>query len=192
MTNNPVWIWTGCMDSKLREEMRRRFQIEASKVGDGREWDEKDFVDSMKRMNVQVAEPDYMSHIRNMERTAKIFREGGWKVPAEEKRERYIPERILKSGNRTIVFWGDGDKTIVKKAKDEPDNIYAAFTAALAIKVFGSNSKLQRMIKKKLREQSCKIRYENDVAYRLCPFCGSKQSPLQRYCSDCGAKMIAD
>ena len=107
-------------------------------------------------------------------------------------KEQYTPERILKSGNRTIVFWGDGEKTIVKKAEDEEDNVYAAFTAALAIKVFGSNAKLQRMIKKKLGEQSCKIRYENDVAYRRCPFCGSKQSPLERYCTDCGAKLIAD
>lgn len=155
-------------------------------------WTEVDLSDAMRYVNMCAPEPDYMSQIRNMERIAKILREGDWQVPAEGKRGRYIPERILKSGNRTIVFWGDGEKTIVKKAEDEEDNVYAAFTAALAIKVFGSNSKLQRMIKKKLGEQSCKIRYENDVAYRRCPFCGSKQSPLERYCTDCGAKLIAD
>lgn len=59
------------------------------------------------------------------------------------------PYRILKSGNRTIVFWSDGTKTIVKRADDEPDNDYAAFTAALGIKIFGSNSALRRTIKRK-------------------------------------------
>ena len=43
----------------------------------------------------------------------------------------YYPDRILKSGNRTIVFWNDGEKTIVKRADGEPDNTYVAFTAAL-------------------------------------------------------------
>ena len=57
-------------------------------------------------------------------------------------------ERILKSGNRTIVFWKDGTKTIVKRAEDEADNDYAAFTAALGIKLYGSNSALKRVVSK--------------------------------------------
>ena len=36
----------------------------------------------------------------------------------------FTPSRILKSGNRTIVFWSDGTKTVVKRAEDEPDNDY--------------------------------------------------------------------
>lgn len=55
------------------------------------------------------------------------------------------PSRILKSGNRTIVFWNDGTKTIVKRAEDEQDNDYAAFTAALGIRLYGSNSALKRI-----------------------------------------------
>lgn len=58
----------------------------------------------------------------------------------------YSPERILRSGNRMIVFWKDGTKTIVKRAEDEADSDYAAFTAALGIKLFGSNSALKRII----------------------------------------------
>ena len=57
------------------------------------------------------------------------------------------PKRILKSGNRMIVFWNDGSKTIVKRAEDEPDNDYNAFTAALAIKMYGSNSKVKKILK---------------------------------------------
>lgn len=68
------------------------------------------------------------------------------------------PKRILRSGDRTIVFWQDDSKTIVKRAEDEPDNDYAAFTAAFAIKMFGSNSALKRMIEKKLEHQQKKPR----------------------------------
>ena len=70
--------------------------------------------------------------------------------------ERYCPDRILKSGNRTIVVWSDGTKTIVKRSADEADNDYAAFTAALAIKIFGSNSALRRMIRNKVEIQKPK------------------------------------
>lgn len=68
-------------------------------------------------------------------------------------RIRYTPVKILRSGNCTIVFWNDDTKTIVKRNEDEADNTYAAFTAALGIKIFGSNSKLQRMIFRKTEYQ---------------------------------------
>ena len=57
------------------------------------------------------------------------------------------PERIVKSGRATIVFWEDGTKTVVKRSHDEPDNDYNAFLAALGIKIFGSNSQLKKIIK---------------------------------------------
>lgn len=57
--------------------------------------------------------------------------------------------RILQSGNRVIVFWADGSKTIVKRSEDTIDDIYEAFTAALAIKVYGSNSQVNRIIDRK-------------------------------------------
>lgn len=65
-------------------------------------------------------------------------------------REALVPKRILRSGNRTIVFWEDGSKTIVKLCEDCEDNPYDAFTAALAKKIFGTNSALKRMIAKTL------------------------------------------
>lgn len=60
-----------------------------------------------------------------------------------------IPNRILKSGNATIVFWEDGSKTVVKCPADCTPDDYQAFTAALAIHIFGSNSKLKKMIARK-------------------------------------------
>lgn len=74
--------------------------------------------------------------------------------------------RIEKNGIATIVFWNDGTKTIVKRAPDEQESDYAAFTAALAIRVFGSNSAVKRIVasaeeqnkkKKKKRDEYGKI-----------------------------------
>lgn len=60
---------------------------------------------------------------------------------------KYQPKRILKSGNVTVVFWVDGTKTVVKCGKDDTPDDYDAFTAALAIKIFGSNSQVKKIIK---------------------------------------------
>ena len=67
-----------------------------------------------------------------------------------------LPDRILKSGNYTIVFWADDTKTLVKRADDEPDNEYAAFTAALAKKIYGSNNAIKKIIEKKTEVQKPK------------------------------------
>ena len=58
------------------------------------------------------------------------------------------PKRIIRNGNATVVFWDDGSKTVVKRAEGESDSPYTAFTAALAIKVFGSNSAVNRIVSK--------------------------------------------
>jgi hypothetical protein len=55
-----------------------------------------------------------------------------------KQRDNYFPKKIIKSGPCTIVFWNDGTKTMVRRAMDEEtDSPYEAFTAALAIKIFG-------------------------------------------------------
>lgn len=72
----------------------------------------------------------------------------------QELSQTYKVERILKSGNRTIVFWGDGSKTVVKRAEDEEDNLYNAFCAALAKRVYKSNSKLIKMLRDKVQYQA--------------------------------------
>lgn len=71
------------------------------------------------------------------------------------------PERILKSGDRTIVFWADGTKTIVKRCVDEPDSEYTAYTAALAKKIYGSNSQIRKMLKDVTEYQKPKIKEKN-------------------------------
>ena len=54
------------------------------------------------------------------------------------------PKRIIKSGDRTIVFWKDGTKTIVKRSGDAKDDIYNAFTAALAKKYMATTHRSRR------------------------------------------------
>ena len=68
------------------------------------------------------------------------------------------PNRILKNGPVTVVFWKDGTKTVVKPGPNVTPNDYDAFTAALAIKVFDSNSHLKKMIKEKTVEQKPKVK----------------------------------
>lgn len=83
------------------------------------------------------------------------------------------PERIVKSGRATIVFWDDGTKTVVKRSPDEPDNDYNAFLAALGIKIFGSNSQLKKIIKEQTvvqKPKKWKAVYDKEpIAKDACP-----------------------
>ena len=62
----------------------------------------------------------------------------------------YQPEvqRIIFHDPATIVFWKDGTKTVVKCMKNEPYSEYYGFLCALGKKIYGTNSKLTRMINK--------------------------------------------
>jgi hypothetical protein len=46
------------------------------------------------------------------------------------------------------VFWKDNSKTIVKLKPGDADNVYAAFTAALAKKIYGNNTRVNKILKK--------------------------------------------
>lgn len=70
------------------------------------------------------------------------------------------PKRILKNGRATIVMWADGTKTVAHKAEGTEDSPYAAFTAALAIKCYGSNSAVNRIVRKTEQQKSKKEKAE--------------------------------
>ena len=59
----------------------------------------------------------------------------------------YTPKRIIYNNPATIVFWRDGTKTVVKKNEKEKYNSYNAFCAALAKKIFGTNSEVNRIVR---------------------------------------------
>ncbi len=75
---------------------------------------------------------------------AKIFDEMAKSICIHD----FTPSRIVKSGPCTIVFWKDGSKTVVRCPVDTVPNDYEAFTAALAIKVFGTNSQVKKLIRR--------------------------------------------
>lgn len=62
-------------------------------------------------------------------------------------------ERVLVNGDATIVFWADGTKTVVRWSGEEEYSVYHAFCSALAIKLYGSNSHLKKVLKAITQEQ---------------------------------------
>lgn len=56
-------------------------------------------------------------------------------------------KRIIHSGPCTIVFWEDNTKTVVRCSENDIYDEYSAFCSALAIKLYGTNSHLKKVIK---------------------------------------------
>ena len=59
---------------------------------------------------------------------------------------KYEPVRIIYHDPATIVFWSDGSKTVVKRSSKEKFNKYTAFCAALAKKIYGNNSRVNKIV----------------------------------------------
>lgn len=70
----------------------------------------------------------------------------------------FIPKSIEQSADHTtvVVIWNDGTKTIVRLSPNDPDDIYMAFTAALAKKIFGNNTQIKKVISSHLNEHKPK------------------------------------
>ena len=56
------------------------------------------------------------------------------------------PKKIHFSGDRTIVIWADGSKTVVKCTEGQEFDEYSGFVAALAKRAFGSTSQVKKVI----------------------------------------------
>ena len=63
------------------------------------------------------------------------------------------PKKIIHNGPATVVIWGDGEKTVVKLMEGDTYDEYAAFTAALAKRIWGSTSRVKRALKDATVEQ---------------------------------------
>lgn len=62
---------------------------------------------------------------------------------------RFTVDKIYLNGSHTCVVWRDGTKTVVNCAEGDYYDEYAAFTAALAKRIYGNNTALKRMLEKK-------------------------------------------
>lgn len=96
-------------------------------------------------------------------------------------------KKIIFSGPKTIVLWSDGTKTIVSMGKDEPRfDPEAAFCAAYTKKMFGTSSKIKRVIAEKSNyEEYKKAAIENaknelDKFMRCtCPWLYTEEKPTE-------------
>ena len=64
----------------------------------------------------------------------------------QEVNEMIKPTKIIYSGRKTIVFWNDGTKTMVTRNPEDQFDVYTAFCAALAKKMFKTTSAAKRMV----------------------------------------------
>ena len=58
----------------------------------------------------------------------------------------YHPVKIIYNPPATIVFWEDGTKTVVKAMEGTVFNPYHGFTAALAKRVYGSSTRVNKIV----------------------------------------------
>lgn len=63
------------------------------------------------------------------------------------------PVKIIFNDPVSVVFWEDGEKTVVRRHESEPYDKYTAFCAALAIKIFGSNTEVNRIVRGGIDQQ---------------------------------------
>lgn len=61
-------------------------------------------------------------------------------------------KQIIYSGQKTIILWADGTKPIVSCGMEDDFDPYAGFCAAVAKKLFGSTSKVKKIINRHARE----------------------------------------
>lgn len=76
-----------------------------------------------------------------------------------ERMEKYFTPKSIEwsADHRTVVvIWNDTEKTIVRLSPNDPDDIYMAFTAALAKRIFGTNSHIKKVIGRNLNEHKAK------------------------------------
>lgn len=80
--------------------------------------------------------------------------------PIITREEKFIPTPrnvyYNKDNGVTVVIWNDKTKTIVRPEKDKSHSAYHGYCVALAKKIHGTNSKLQKDLKKILVVQSNK------------------------------------
>ena len=55
-------------------------------------------------------------------------------------------KRVVFNDPATIIFWADGEKTVVKCSEGETFNPYMGFCAAVAKRVYGNNSRVRKIV----------------------------------------------
>jgi hypothetical protein len=71
-----------------------------------------------------------------------------WCVYGDQIKRTLTPHRIIhnRKTDETIVIWKDGTKTKVKLMEGEKSSPYTAYTAALAKRIYGSNTQVNKIV----------------------------------------------
>ena len=75
---------------------------------------------------------------------------------------RYEVKKILYNGPATIVYWADGEKTVVKCMDTDTFDPMAGFCAALAKRVYGSTGAVKQIIKASNYEDSQALPFQGE------------------------------
>lgn len=59
-----------------------------------------------------------------------------------------MPKKVIFSGGKTIVIWGDGTKTIVSCMEGDEFDEYSGFCAAVVKKLYGSTTRAKKIMNK--------------------------------------------
>lgn len=68
--------------------------------------------------------------------------------------KRYMVKKLISHGPATIVYWADGEKTVVKCMDADTFDPMAGFCAALAKKVYGSTGTVKQIIENNWKEKN--------------------------------------
>lgn len=105
--------------------------------------------------NVHTDEPIKINKSEGITLSAKMntisFYALQWLICKSMIKDILTPKNIFHNRKtmETIVLWKDGTKTVVKPMEGTPESemsSYSAFTAALAKKVFGSNTQVNKIV----------------------------------------------
>lgn len=70
--------------------------------------------------------------------------------------DEYTPKRVIHNPKAVIVYWKDGEKTVVRLREGDRDDIYSAFAQALVKKLFKGTTTAHKMVNRVLEEQTPK------------------------------------
>jgi hypothetical protein len=70
----------------------------------------------------------------------------GYKYGVESYDKLLTPVRVIYNPPATIVFWANGEKTVVKCSPGEKFNKYHGFCAAMTKRVFGNNNQVNKCV----------------------------------------------
>ena len=100
---------------------------------------------------------DYSNYIKPYNFSIPAFM-----YPTSGKSKQLIGVKSIKySGKYTTVTWNDGTKTRVSCGENEQQSRYSAFCSALAIKVFGTNSQVKKIVETK--DEQIEIDKQNEI-----------------------------